>query len=256
MAAILSWPQCDNKALVEQNQILLHHFNWFLSMIGTQLQWHLGSVFSNDKITIQEQEVFKYLRVCPDQYNKFHDCICSTGPFQFRWSKGYIHSSCYYHHQIEGINLTHCYHIFPWLCTWDVCYIISCHLLHIHSGPTGILFSLLLCSLWWVQIVRYVLANRSYSFGCTLHHLIIIIVQTYLKTLNSLSYPLYTIWGCVFSVYPFPLWWLREYTLCLIFIIKSEIWIIIHCLGLGHETMVCAVCLSLILLKLSTTVCL
>ena len=47
-------------------------------------------------------------------------CICSTGPFQFRWLKGYIHSSCYYHHQIGSINLTHSYHIFPWLCAWDV----------------------------------------------------------------------------------------------------------------------------------------
>ena len=35
-----------------------------------------------------------------------------------------------------------------------------------------------LCSLWWVQIVGYVSACRSYSFVCTLHHLIIIIVQT------------------------------------------------------------------------------
>ena len=25
----------------------------------------------------------------------------------------------------------------------------------------------------------------------------------------SLSYPLYNTWGCVLSVYPFPLWWLR-----------------------------------------------
>ena len=46
------------------------------------------------------------------------------------------------------------------------------------------LLSLFLCSLWWVQIVWYVLAWRSYSFICILHHLIIIIVQTYLKTLN------------------------------------------------------------------------
>ena len=29
---------------------------------------------------------------------------------------------------------------------------------------TGTLFSLLLCSSWWMQIVRYVLAWRSYSF--------------------------------------------------------------------------------------------
>ena len=64
--------------------------------------------------------------------------MCSTGPFQIRWLRGYIHSSCYYHHQIGSINLTH-YQIFPWLGAWDVCYIIFCHLLHIHSGKTGIL---------------------------------------------------------------------------------------------------------------------
>ena len=73
---------------------------------------------------------------------------------------------------------------FPWLCAWDACYIIFCHLLHIHTWKTGILFSLLLCGLWWAQIIGYVLAWRSCSFVCTLHHLIIIIVRTYLKTLN------------------------------------------------------------------------
>ena len=73
---------------------------------------------------------------------------------------------------------------FPWLCAWDVCYIIFCHLLHIRSGKIGNLFSLSLCSLWLVQIFRYVLACRSYSFVCTVHHFIIIIVQIYLKTLN------------------------------------------------------------------------
>ena len=35
----------------------------------------------------------------------------------------------------------------------------------------------------------------------------------------------------------------RIYILCLIIIIKSEVWTITHCLGLGHETMVSAVCL-------------
>ena len=48
----------------------------------------------------------------------------------------------------------------------------------IHSGKAGNLYSLILCSLWSVQIVGYVLACRSYSFVCTLHNLIIIIVQT------------------------------------------------------------------------------
>ena len=41
--------------------------------------------------------------------------------------------------------------------------------------------------------------------------------------------------------------WENIYILCLIIIIKSEVWTITHCLGLGHETMVCAVCLSLFL---------
>ena len=75
-----------------------------------------------------------------------------------------MYKSCYYHHQIGSINVTYCYHIFPWLCACAVCYIIFCHLLHIHSGKTGNLFSLLLCSLWWVQIFGYVLACRSYFF--------------------------------------------------------------------------------------------
>ena len=98
-----------------------------------------------------------------------------------RWLKGYINSSRY-NHQFGSIILTHCFYIFPWICAGDVCYIIFCHLLHIHSRKTGILFSLLLCSLWC--IIGYVLACRSYSFVCTLHHLIIIMVQTYLKALN------------------------------------------------------------------------
>ena len=37
------------------------------------------------------------------------------------------------------------------------------------------------------------------------------------------------------------------YILCLIIIIKSEVWTITHCLGLGHETMVSAICLSIFL---------
>ena len=43
--------------------------------------------------------------------------------------------------------------------------VIFCHLLHIRLGKTGNLFSLLLCSLWWIQIVGYVcLADRTRLF--------------------------------------------------------------------------------------------
>ena len=37
------------------------------------------------------------------------------------------------------------------------------------------------------------------------------------------------------------------YILCVIVIIKSEVWTITYCLGLGHETMVPTVCLSIFL---------
>ena len=47
---------------------------------------------------------------------------------------------------------------------------------------------------------------------------------------------------CVFSL---PISF-RIYILCII-IIKSEVWTITHCLGLGHETVVCPVCLSVFL---------
>ena len=194
----------------------------------------------------------------------------STGPFQYRWLKGNIYISCYYHHQIGSIHLSHCYHIFPWLCAWDVCYIIVCHLLHIRSGKTGNSFSLLLSSLWWVQIVGYVLPCRSYSFVCTVHHLIIIIVQiiwrpwTYKMTVRyilssvwvrlsifsqlSIIQPIIQYVGlCAFSL-PTPLVMTeRMYILCLIIIIKSKVWTITHCLRLGHETIVCTVCLSVFL---------
>ena len=53
---------------------------------------------------------------------------------------------------------------------------------------------------------------------------------------------------CVFSLPIYLVMIERIYILCLIIIIKSEVWTITHCLGLGHETMVSAVCLSIFLL--------
>ena len=67
-----------------------------------------------------------------------------------------------------------------------------------------------------------------------------------IKTILSIIF-IFTIWGCVSSAYPIILWWSRECVLYLIIIIKPEVWIINHCLGLGHETMVCAVCLTMFL---------
>ena len=57
----------------------------------------------------------------------------------------------------------------------------------------------------------------------------------------------------MFSAYPIRLSWLWECVLYLIIIIKSEVWIVNHCLGLGHETMVCAVCLTIIIFLSSSS---
>ena len=168
-------------------------------------------------------------------------CICSSGPFQVRWSKLYMYSSCYYHHQLESINLHHCYHIF------SVAVCLRCLLHHIPSLIEYTFrenrdFVFITISQFMMSAnSRIHLACRSHSFVCTLHHLISTIVQSYLKTLNLwnvckiyfvecvstirhiLSVIHNTIHGAVcFEIYPFPLWCLREYMLCLIIIINRK----------------------------------
>ena len=60
---------------------------------------------------------------------------------------------------------------------------------------------------------------------------------------DSVNCLLWNIRGCAFSAYPIVLGW--EYV-CFILLL-SEVWIISHRLGLGHETMLCAVCLAMLL---------
>ena len=163
----------------------------------------------------------------------------------------------------EVSTLSHCYHIFPWLWAWDVCYIIFCHLLHIRSGKTDNLFSLLLCSLWWMQIggyvsfVQYTISLSSFRKIIWRHWTYEMLVRWILSSvwvrLSTFSQLLVVqsitqyVGLCVFSL-PTPLVMIEIiYILCLIIIIKSEVWTITHCLGLGHETMVYAVCLAILL---------
>ena len=68
------------------------------------------------------------------------------------------------------------------------------------------------------------------------------------KIRHILSVIHYTICGAVrFQFTRFLVMIERIYILCLIIIIKSEVWTITHCLRLGHETMMCAVCLYVFL---------
>ena len=55
--------------------------------------------------------------------------------------------------------------------------------------------------------------------------------------------------GFVSSDYPIFLCWSWDCALCIITIIKSEVWIINHGLWSAHETMACAVCLTFILVN-------
>ena len=151
---------------------------------------------------------------------------------------------------------------FPWLCVWIGCTTICYHLLHIHPGNTGTLFSLLMFILWYLQMIGYIDRVRwfadytiSLSSSCRLiwsHWTTKIVVKYMLPSvclrLRQFSHLfLFNIRGYVSSAYTILLWWSLEWVLYPIIIIISEVWIINHCVGLGHETMVCAVYLTMFL---------
>ena len=150
-------------------------------------------------------------------------CMCSTGSFQFRWLKGYIYSSCYYHHQIGSINLTHCYHIFRgcvpemFVAPYSVTYCIYI------PGKPGVCFHYYFVQFmmtWksWICSVLQIVFVCLYITASHYHHcahfsedneLIKCLSDIFCRECEwdyySLSYPLYNIWGCVFSVYTSPL---------------------------------------------------
>ena len=71
-------------------------------------------------------------------------------------------------------------------------------------------------------------------------------VSVRLRILSQLSIIQY-VGPCAINL-PIPFVMTKKiYIICLIIIIKSEVWTITHCLGLGHETMVCAVCFFILL---------
>ena len=80
------------------------------------------------------------------------------------------------------------------------------------------------------MLVRYILSS----------------VRLRLSQFSQLSFMQY-MGLCVFSLPVYLMMSVRIRVLNLIIIIKSEVWLICHSLGLGHETMTCAVCLSIFL---------
>ena len=194
--------------------------------------------------------------------------MCSTGPFTYTWLKGYIYSPHYYHHQ--SIQLSHCLHFFPVVvclrCLFH--HILSLIVYTFRENREFVFISIVLMSVnrrirFGLQIVFACLyITPSHYHHCAnfiwRHWNYKIPVRCNLSSvwviLSILSVIHYTICGlCVFSL-PIPFLMIeRIYILCLIIIIKSEVWTITHCLGLGHETMVCAVYLSIFLCRFIRT---
>ena len=131
------------------------------------------------------------------------------------------------------------------------------------SGTLGLCFNNL-CSIYWCSVCG--ICKRSdtlWPAGC------VRLFADYTISLSSLCRLIWRYWTtnmlvkCVskietilaiifLSIYgavclQLTLSWLWKCVLYLIIIIKSEVWIVNHCLGLGHETMVCAVCLNMFL---------
>ena len=150
------------------------------------------------------------------------------GPFQYRSLKGYIYRSCHYHHQIGNIHLSHYYHIF------SVVVCLGCLLHHIllliaytfRENREFVFFIIVQCMMSANGRIRFglkIVFVYLYITPSHYHHcanlsedieLIKCLSDMFCRMWDkdnaySLSYPLYNTWGCVFSVYPFPLWWLR-----------------------------------------------
>ena len=90
-----------------------------------------------------------------------------------------------------------------------------------------------LCKLIWrhwtyKMPVRYILSSVRVRFSI-------------FSPLSSIQY----VGMYVFSLPIYLVMIKRLYILCLIIIIKSDVWTFAHCLGLGRETMLSAVCLSI-----------
>ena len=78
--------------------------------------------------------------------------------------------------------LSHCYHIFPWLCAWDYIMSLTANIFRDnHEFVFIIIVQFMMSANSWIRF------DLQRVFVCfTLYHLIVIIVQAYLKTLNLL----------------------------------------------------------------------
>ena len=154
--------------------------------------------------------------------------------------KRYIHNSSCYHHQIRSINFWHCCHIFHGHVPKVVAHMSWAAGLFAHY--TTSLSSLCRCILrYWTSkiLARYMLPSvcLRLSHFCQLSFMQY--MGMYVFNLH-ISLFMTVVRICI-------LYLILSYLIIIIIIIiiKFEVWPICHCLGLGHETIICAVCLSI-----------
>ena len=182
-------------------------------------------------------------------------CMCKTGPFKLRWSRGYVYNSSYCHQQIRSINLFYChifrgcaivccrFHIYP-MKSWIVSLLLLCNLMmcandRVHYGPMIVFVCL------HITVPHYHhYADISEGIGLLKLHSVQCVSN--IKSILSSNFP--EIYGAVCIRFThFSSNDCENNVRYLDINITSEVWPIYHCLWLGHETMVCVVCLSIFL---------
>ena len=145
-----------------------HHYADLLTCIW-HLQWYVPNACLNACWVYSVESVYKVYLVlsvtCLIFYTKCVACMCWTGPFNSRWSRGYDYNSSYNHRQIGRINISNSSHIFLWWCAWGGCTIYI--LFHIYPGKAAFCALYHRAVLCCAQIMDNIIARCSYLFVCT-----------------------------------------------------------------------------------------
>ena len=200
-------------------------------------------------------------------HSHYNRVVCvQLAHFSSRWLKGYIYSSCYNIIKSEVSTFPIVVIFFRgcvpemFVTSYSVTYCIYV------PGKTGICFHSYCAvyddckysdTFWLADRTRlFVQCTISLSSLCKLiwrhwtYKMPVSFILSSVWVRLSIFSPLSIIQYVGLYVFSLPLSLVmigRIYILCLIIIIKSEVWTITHCLGLGHETMVSAVCLCVFL---------
>ena len=158
--------------------------------------------------------------------------MCSTGPFKYRWLKGYIYSSCYYHHQIVSIHLSHCllYHILSLIVytfreNWEFVFITIVQFMmsvnsRIRFGLQIIFVCLYITPSHYHHCANFIWRQWTYKRSVRYN---LSSVWVRLSISSQLSIIQYVVLVFFFSLSIPSVMIERIYILCLIIIIKSEV---------------------------------